>query len=481
MLPTTRDPWEKRTMNTDATRCLVFDLGAGSGRAMLVEFTGDSLAVRELHRFSGYEVRLDDGPAWDVEAIRAGLREGLRRAADGPAIRSLAVDSWGVDFALVDQSGRLVDQPRTYRHPRGQRGMDALEAHHARIATRTGVQILPIITPFHLQDWAKHHPTLLDATERFLMTSDFYAFDLSGIAACENTLARTSGLVNVHSGDWDAEVLHLAGLPGRMFPHIVPSGTPLGRLKPELATGPALENTEVIAAAGHDTACAAFALAPRAGEAFAVCGSWILVGVEVPEGHLPEAAIGLGLGLEGGIGGRAILTRSLPGLFLMRRLRDSWKARSGEDVDFATLGRQAREADPATPAIDVTHGLFFDPQDMVGAMQEFNPILKDRAIGDLARALYLGLARAVTNSVAELSQFSEKPIEAIRVGGGGGQDAAWRHFLEAASGCHVQAGLVEASVVGNALVQLVGLKALLSFEAAQALARRATDSGAWRA
>ncbi len=194
MLPTTRDPWEKRTMNTDATCCLVFDLGAGSGRAMLVEFTGDSLAVRELHRFSGYEVRLDDGPAWDVEAIRAGLREGLRRAADGPAIRSLAVDSWGVDFALVDQSGRLVDQPRTYRHPRGQRGMDALEAHHARIATRTGVQILPIITPFHLQDWAKHHPTLLDATERFLMTSDFYAFDLSGIAACENTLARTSGL-----------------------------------------------------------------------------------------------------------------------------------------------------------------------------------------------------------------------------------------------------------------------------------------------
>ncbi len=481
MLPTTRNPWEKLPMSTDATRCLVFDLGAGSGRAMLVEFTGDSLAIQELHRFSGYEVRLEDGPAWDVEAIRAGLREGLRRAANGPAIRSLAVDSWGVDFALIDADGQLVDQPRTYRHTRGQRGMETLVADHTRIATRTGVQILEIITAFHLQDWAKHHPALLDRADRFLMTSDFYAFDLSGVAACENTLARTSGLVNVHTGDWDDEVLDLARLPRRLFPRIVPSGTPLGALKPELATGPALQSTQVIAAAGHDTACAAFALAPIDGEAFAVCGSWILVGVEVPSGHLPEAAIALGLGLEGGIGGRAILTRSLPGLFLMRRLRDSWKARSGEDVDFATLGWLAREANPETPAIDVTHALFFDPQDMVGAMHEFDPTLEGRPIGDLARALYLGLARAVSDSIAELSKFSAKPIEAIRVGGGGGQDAAWRYFLEASSGCRVQAGLVEASVVGNALIQLVGLKALPSFEAAQALARRATDSGAWRA
>ncbi len=470
-------------MTTDATpiRCLVFDLGAGSGRAMLVALSGQKLELTELHRFSGYETRLEDGPAWDVEAIRAGIREGLRRAADGPPVRSLAVDSWGVDFVLIGADGEPVDQPRTYRHPRGARGFEALSAHRARIAERTGVQVLPIITVFHLHEWARQNPALLEKARKMLMTADFYAYDLSGIPACERTLACTSGFLNAGSGQWDREVIGLTGLPPSLFCPVAAAGTPLGPLKPALVTGPALAQTQVIAAAHHDTACAAFALAPREGEAFAVCGSWNLIGIDVPEGHMPEAARALGLGLEGGVGGRALLTRSLPGLFLMRRLRDSWKAMTGEDVDFATLGRLALEADAATPAIDVTDIRFFDPQDMVADMRGFAPGLAAAGIGALSRSLYRGLAQAVAACIRELSQFSAKPIGAIRLGGGGGQDAAWRHFLEQASGCHVRAGIVEASVVGNALIQFVALGALPSFAEAQALAREAADSGAWTA
>ena len=470
-------------MTTDATsiRCLVFDLGAGSGRAMLVDLSGENLSITELHRFSGYETRLEDGPAWDVEAIRAGIREGLRRAENGPPVRSLAVDSWGVDFVLVGEDGEPVDQPRTYRHTRGQRGIEALDAHRERIAERTGVQVLPIITVFHLYEWAKENPSLMENARKMLMTADFYAYDLSGIPACERTLGRTSGFLNVETGTWDEEVVGLTGLPHSLFCPIVAAGTPLGALKPSLATGPALRDTQVIAAAHHDTACAAFALAPGEGEAFAVCGSWNLIGIDVPEGHMPEEARALGLGLEGGVGGRALLTRSLPGLFLMRRLRDSWKAGTGEDVDFVTLGRLALDADPATPAIDVTDPRFFDPQDMVADMRGFHPGLAQAGIGALSRALYTGLAQAVAACIRELSQFSAKPITAIRLGGGGGQDAAWRHFLEKASGCHVQAGIVEASVVGNALIQFVALGALPSFAQAQALARKSADSGAWTA
>ena len=470
-------------MTTDATsiRCLVFDLGAGSGRAMLVTLSGERLSLTELHRFSGYETRLPDGPAWDVAAIRAGIREGLRRAADGPPVRALAVDSWGVDFVLIGEDGEPVDQPRTYRHSRGASGFEALSAHHGGIAERTGVQVLPIITVFHLHKWAKENPALLEKARKMLMTADFYAYDLSGVPACERTLGRTSGFLNVESGAWDEEVIGLAGLPPALFCPVVAAGTPLGPLKPEFVTGPALRDTQVIAAAHHDTACAAFALAPGKGEAFAVCGSWNLIGIDVPEGHMPEQARALGLGLEGGVGGRALLTRSLPGLFLMRRLRDSWKAMSGEDVDFATLGKLALDADPATPAIDVTDIRFFDPQDMVADMRGFHPGLARAGIGALSRSLYAGLAQAVAACIRELSRFSASPIAAIRLGGGGGQDAAWRHFLEQASGCRVRAGIVEASVVGNALIQFVALGALPSFADAQALARKSADSGAWTA
>ncbi len=453
-------------------RCLVFDLGAGSGRAMLVELEGESLSIRALTRFTGYEVREADGPAWAIEIIREGIRAGLAKAATFGAIASVAVDSWGVDFVLIDDSGALVDPPRTYRHPRGGVGLAALAPHHERIAARTGLQILPIATIFHLTQWARDNPDKLDRARQMVMIADYFAFALSGVAVSERTLARTSGFLSVETNDWDEEIVALSGLPRRIFGPVVPSGTVLGPLRGAPDQAAALADTQVVAAAGHDTACAAFALAPEDGEAFAVCGSWNLLGADVPEGHLPEEARAWGFGLEGGVGTRALLTRSLPGLFLMRRLKDSWTARTGETIDFPTLSALALTADPATPAIAPSDPLFFDPVDMVAAMESFLPALAGAGIGALARALYVGLAREAGETIRQLGLLSGRPIHTVRVGGGGSRDVAWMQLLAEETGCAVVAGPVEASVVGNALIQFTALGAIPSLEAAQALARR---------
>ncbi|SIQ96796.1 rhamnulokinase [Rhizobium sp. RU20A] len=453
-------------------RCLVFDLGAGSGRAMLVELQGETLSIRTLTRFTGYEVRAVDGPAWDIDIIRAGIREGLARAADHGEIASVAVDSWGVDFVLIDVDGAIVDPPRTYRHPRGGVGLSALSAHHERIAARTGLQIIPIATLFHLSQWARDNPEKLAQAEQVLMIADYFAFALSGVARSERTLARTTGFLSVATEDWDDEIVMLAGLPRHIFGPIVPAGTVLGPMQAQWSGPPGLAQTKVVSVAGHDTACAAFALAPLAGEAFAVCGSWNLFGVEVPAGTLPAETGAWGFGLEGGIGSRAVLDRAMPGLFLMRRLRDSWAARGGETLDFPAISALALDADPATPAIAPSDPVFFDPVDMVGAMEGFLPALAGAGIAALARSLYVGLAREAAETIRQLAVLSGEPIHTIRVGGGGSQDVAWMQLLAEETGCEVVAGPVEASVVGNALIQLTALGAIPSLEAAQALARR---------
>lgn len=456
-------------------RCLVFDLGAGSGRAMLVEFSDGRLSVRPLNRFSGYEIRMDDGPAWAMDVIRAGIHEGLSKAAAVGTIASVAVDSWGVDFALLDEGGALIDTPRTYRHPRGAKGMSALAAYHGRIAERTGVQMLPIATVFHLSQWARDNPGKVPDIRHFVMVADLFTYELSGVVACEKTLSRTSGLLAIDGSDWDREVIDYCGLPEPIFGRLVDAGTILGPLCPELVSNGALATTKVIAAAGHDTAGAAFALAPAEGEAFAVCGSWNLLGADIPEGHLPQNAHREGFGVEGGIGGRGLLTRSLPGLFLVRRLRDSWKARTGEDIDFPTLGGMALAADPETSAVVPSAPFFFDPVDMVEAMHLFQPALKTAGIDALCRALYVGLAREAAACILQLGDLSGAPIHTIRVGGGGSRDAAWLRFLADESGCRIIAGPVEASVVGSALIQFVALGAIPSFAAARELVRNGAD------
>lgn len=467
------------TEETQERRCLVFDLGAGSGRAIIASLADGRIVINELHRFSGYEIRLFDGPGWDMEAIRAGIRTGLRLAAEAGGVTSIAVDGWGVDFGITDVSGNLVDDPRTYRHPRGAAGFAALSSLHTMIGARTGVQVLPIISVFHLHQWAKTHAGQLSASHRFLMIADLISFELSGVAASERTLARTSGLLNAGTGAWDEAILAAADLPRHLFGLVVPVGTVLGTLRPELAVDSGLGAVPVIASAAHDTASAAFALAPGPGEAFAIGGSWSIFGVDVPEDFPLDAPVAAGFGLEGGIGGRAILTRSLPGLFLIRRLRDAWEKRCGERVDFPDIAARAAVAVSDLPVLDTGDPLFFDPADMLEAMERFDPAFKELGLGALARALYLGLAKQAAACIDQLSILQGGPIHRIKLGGGAVRDETFCQCLATACGRPVVADLIEASAVGNALIQFMATGVIASLGAARGLVSASFQARVW--
>lgn len=454
-------------------RCLVFDLGGGSGRAILADLDGAGLRLTELHRFTGYETRLADGPAWDLGVLFEGIEAGLLAAARAGGVEAIGVDSWGVDFALLSEDDAPVDPPRTHRHARGERGMAALAAHHDAIAQRTGAQILPFVTLFHLRDWTANHPAEAAGARHFLMIADLVAHHLSGRAACEATLARTSGLVDLATGIWAPELLALAGLEAKPFGAIVPAGTVLGALRDDLAR-PGLGPVPVVAVAAHDTASAALALACEDDEAFLIAGSWNLLGVEVADGALPAGAREAGFGLEGGVEGQAILVRSLQGLHLLRRLRTAWQRRTGEDIPFEAWGRLAL-AEPSPRVLpDLSDPAFMDPADLLETLGTACPALPQGEPGPIARALYEGLARDIAAGLAAIERVRDRPVRRLRLGGGGARDAAFCTLLAQAIGRQVTAGPVEASATGNALVQFAALGAFPSIAAGRRIVRAGT-------
>jgi rhamnulokinase len=449
--------------------CLVFDLGGGSARAMLAQLEGGAIRLTELHRFTGYQTRLADGPALDIPALLSGIDAGLEAAAAAGGVDSIGVDGWGVDFVLLDEHGKLLDQPRTHRHPRGQHGMAALTASELeRIAESTGIQLLPIVSLFHLCDWSKTHPELARKAARFLMIADLVALHLSGVAACERTLARTSGLLSAKTGDWDRAMLALTGLPDHVFGPLVAPGAALGQLSPALQSRTGLSAARVVAVAGHDTASAALCLAPAKDEAFLVCGSWILVGAEIADGSMPLDVQKQGFGLEGGVEGRGLLVRSLQGMHLLRGLRDAWARRTGTEPSFPDIAEAADRANPAAPAINPSDPLFVDAVDMIEALRAHCPKLNHDDLGELARAVYVGLAAEVTISLDCLEALTARPIRRIKLGGGGADDPVLCRMIANASGREVLAGPVEASAMGNAMAQFTALGAFASMRAAQA-------------
>lgn len=455
---------------------VAFDVGAESGRCMLGAFDGRRVELRELVRFPNGPVRVGGRMHWDVLHLFEQIKDGLRRGArEGQRVAGIGLDTWGVDFALLDRRDALISNPYHYRDRRTDGMMAEAFRRVARdeIFAATGIQFMPINTLFQLLAMVVTGDPALDAAESFLMIPDLFNFWLTGQKACEFTDATTTQCYDPRARDWAWALLARMAIPSRIFPSVIPPASVLGPLQRDVAEEVGLPAVPVIAPACHDTAAAVAAVpAGEPGFAYISSGTWSLVGVEGAQPVLTPVALRHNFTNEGGVGGTFRLLKNVMGLWLMQECRRRWE-REGP-VDYEDLLRLAAGAPPFGPVIDPDHERFLRPPDMPAeirrACEEAGQAApEDR--GAIVRCVLESLALKYRWVVSRLEEVADRTIGALHVVGGGSQNALLCQLTADATGRVVHAGPVESSAMGNVLVQAMALGHLASVEEVRAVVR----------
>ena len=463
---------------TDATRRLVaLDLGAESGRVAVGAFDGARLTVEEVHRFPNLPVTLDGTVHWDFLRLFGEVLAGLRRAASGGPVASVGVDTWGLDFGLLDARGRLLANPVHYRDARTEGMIEAACALVPRrdIYRATGIQFMPINTLFQLLSMARREDQLLDQAHRMLMMGDLFAHFLCGSSVAEYTNTTTSQCLDPVARDWARPLLGRLGIPTGFLPEIVQPGTVLGPFRPDVAADTGIAGALVVAPATHDTGSAVVG-APLAGPAtaFLSSGTWSLLGLEVAAPVITDASYAANLTNEGGVAGTIRLLRNVAGLWLVQESRRAlWPA--GDGPAYEELAALAGASLPFTAFIDPDDDRFLRPGDLPARVRAFcsetgQPVPPD--IATLTRVILESLALRYAAVVDELSAATARPVRAIHVVGGGANHRLLCQFTANATGLPVMAGPVEATMIGNLVVQGIAMGDLAGVGEARELIRR---------
>ncbi len=447
---------------------VAIDLGAGSGRALIggvgPDPLGGGLRLREVHRFHYAPRSVGQRLRWDAAALTQGILTGLARAREvaagqGIPIASVGVDSWGVDYALVDTSGILIEEPVCYRDGRTDRAMDEVLTIVPRdeIFARTGIQFQQFNTLYQL--WAHVRHGLPPGTAHLLLIPDYCHHLLCGSLVSERTNASTTQLLGATSGAWDDELFARLGLPRALMPEIVGSGARLGTLRPSLAADLGLGAIHVVAPGTHDTASAVAGTPLAPGWAYISSGTWSLVGVELEAPILTPAACEAGLTNEAGVFGGVRLLANVMGLWLLEACRREWQAQGRPQDLPALLDAVSRRPGPAGVIVPDDHR-FFAPASMVDAIRA---VLAETGQADtddpvaIARIILDSLALRYADVVAAIEQLTGLAIPGVHIVGGGAMNRYLNQATADASGREVLAGPVEATAIGNLLVQGIAM------------------------
>jgi rhamnulokinase len=452
-------------------RLLAVDLGAESGRVVLGRFDGDRLALDGIHRFANLPVTAAGTLHWDALRLFADMLDGARAA--GP-FDSIGVDTWGVDFALLDRAGRLLGNPVHYRDRRTA-GMvaEALRRVPAEeIYSRTGIQLLQINSLYQLLAMSLEGDPQLEAAERLLMMPALFTAWLCGSRASELTDVSTTGCYDPIARGWALDLLDRLHIPADIFGEVVEPGTDLGPLLPELELGAA----RAVATASHDTASAVVAVPFEPGQngAYISSGTWSLVGLERPTPETGPAALAANLTNEAGVGGSIRLLRNVMGLWLLQECRRAW-SRAGREWSYEDLLSMAEAAPPFGPLVDPDDERFLRPGDLPRAIAEAcreagQPAVTDP--GAVVRCVLESLALRYRWTLERLEIVTGARIDVVHVVGGGARNGLLCQMTADASGRQVLAGPVEATATGNLLVQALALGAVGSLAEARELVRR---------
>ncbi|OYP36544.1 rhamnulokinase [Rhodopirellula sp. MGV] len=451
---------------------LAVDLGASSGRVIAGWLDDGALTLEEVHRFVNEPVLMQDSLQWNVHALWAEILEGLRKAAiKYDVVRSVGVDTWGVDYVLLDSNDQLVGPVRNYRDSRTHgmlaRACERLggaDVGRAKIFEATGLQFMEINTVYQLFAAAELKERSLEIADHFLMMGDFFHWLLSGKRSIEATNASTTQMVDPSTGRWQIELLKELGIPGRLFEPTVQPGTVLGNIQPSVAEATGLDDVPVVVPATHDTGSAVISVpvddfAPEKPDwCYISSGTWSLMGCELATPRVNNLCSELNFTNEGGVAGSTRLLKNIGGLWIFQQLRKSMQ-RQGEDVSWEQMVRQASQATAFELLIDPDSQDFVAPHDMLSAIKQYaettgQPI--PETDGGYYRAALEGLALRYRVCLGMLEQLVENRIETIHIVGGGTMNELLCQMTADACDRTVVAGPVEATAIGNLVMQMIG-------------------------
>ena len=453
------------------------DLGAQSGRVALGVFDGDRLSVDEVHRFPNVPVRARGTLYWDVLRLYEDVLDGLTAAGSkGTSIDSVGVDTWGVDFGLLDRDGRLVQNPVHHRDGRTEGMLEALfaEVPAREVYERTGIQLMPINTLVQLYAAVCSDDRALEIAETLLLIPDLIHYWLSGVAACELTNATTTQCLDPRAQTWAVDLLERLGIPSGVFPEVVGPATPLGALLDEVAERTRLRGVVVVAPATHDTASAVAAVPFRhPSSVYVSAGTWSLVGVELTAPLIDDRTFASNLTNEGGIGGTVRLLRNVNGLWLMHECQSAW-ASEGTVIDVPELVQMAEHASPFRSFIDPNDPVFLPPGGMPDRIRDYctrtdQPVPDEP--GAVVRCILESLALKFRHSVELLTSVTGISPPELHIVGGGSRNRLLCQWTADATGLLVLAGPEEATLVGNLMAQAMALGEISSLDEARDVVR----------
>ncbi len=465
---------------------LALDLGAESGRAMLGRFDGQRLRLTEIHRFPNGPVHLPDGLHWDVLRLWSEIRHGLALALrEHKALAGVGLDTWGVDFGLLDRDGVLIGNPYHYRDSRtdGMIEEACRRVPRAEIFAQTGIQFMQLNSLYQLLAMVVQRSPALDIAATFLTMPDLFNYWLTGRKVCEFTIATTTQCYDPRPsppsqggarGGWAYPLLERLGIPTHIFPEVIPPGTILGELLPTVAEEVGAGALPVIAPACHDTGSAVAAV-PAQGPDFAYIssGTWSLVGAELTTPEINEKSLAYDFTNEGGIGGTFRFLKNVTGLWLVQECRRAW-AREGEELSYDDLTQLAAQAAPLRSIIDPDHADFLKPGDMPARIRAFcqrtgQPVPESK--GEIVRCALESLALKYRRVLERIEEILGRRLEPVHIVGGGVQNRLLNQFTADATGRRVITGPIEATAVGNAIAQLMALGHVGSLEEGRRVVR----------
>lgn len=468
-----------------AKRCyLGVDLGAESGRVMAGLFDGSKITIEELHRFPNGPVSLGGTLRWDVLRLWTEIKNGLSKAAQrfGRDIASVGVDTWGVDYVLLSKNNEILGQPYHYRDARTRGILDKAfqQVPRTEIFAETGLQFLELNTLFQLLATKQSTPELLDTADCILLMPDFFHWCLSGARVCEFTEATTSQCLHPTRKTWSFDLLKRFGLPTHIFPNVVSPGSRLGSLLEDVANETGLGKINVVAPAAHDTGSAVAAVpTEKTGHpnwAYISSGTWSLVGVEVNTAILNDTVLKLNFTNEGGVDGTYRFLKNIMGLWLVQRSKRAFEQR-GNRLNYEELTQLAAKEKPFRSLVNPDDPRFLNPPDMTEAIAEFcrdtqQPVPETE--GQFVRCALESLALKYDWTLDSVQQLTGCEIEVIHLVGGGTQNRLLNQLAADACNKPVVTGPVEATVLGNLLVQARTSGEIGSLEEIRSVVRAST-------